>query len=343
MPRCGRLLTDAQWEKIRPLLPKAVQHRHGGRPRADDRKVLEGILWILRSGARWQDLPDQFPHPSTCWWRLRDWEEQSSGNAYKFTGKERDPETGLDNFGARHYASTLGRFIEPDPLYLELRRRADPQPLNLYTYTRNNPLQHTDPTGLDIKLTCEDKKDCKQTVQDLNKREGKQFEVKQGKNGLLEVKGKVDPSKLSNSELALYEAITDKDNHATLNVVRQSDEVDFDRFDGNGTNRIDRSDMNLLAKQDQSLAGHIVAHAALEAYANARYGVGYEPGSLVGAHGYASNFFAGASIAGPLIFGTTFHMSFNFPTKAIEVIGVVTSPQPEFRGNITQVEVRRIP
>ena len=261
----------------------------------------------------------------------------------KFTGKERDPETGLDNFGARHYASTLGRFIEPDPLYLELRRRADPQPLNLYTYTRNNPLQHTDPTGLDIKLTCEDKKDCKQTVQDLNKREGKQFEVKQGKNGLLEVKGKVDPSKLSNSELALYEAITDKDNHATLNVVRQSDEVDFDRFDGNGTNRIDRSDMNLLAKQDQSLAGHIVAHAALEAYANARYGVGYEPGSLVGAHGYASNFFAGASIAGPLIFGTTFHMSFNFPTKAIEVIGVVTSPQPEFRGNITQVEVRRIP
>ena len=76
MARSGPLLTDAQWEKIRPLLPKAVQHRHGGRPRADDRKVLEGILWILRSGARWQDLPDQFPHPSTCWWRLRDWEEQ---------------------------------------------------------------------------------------------------------------------------------------------------------------------------------------------------------------------------------------------------------------------------
>jgi len=38
--------------------------------------VLEGILWILRSGARWQDLPEKFPHPSTCWRRLRDWEER---------------------------------------------------------------------------------------------------------------------------------------------------------------------------------------------------------------------------------------------------------------------------
>jgi transposase len=38
--------------------------------------VLEGILWILRSGARWQDLPEEFPSPATCWRRLRDWEEQ---------------------------------------------------------------------------------------------------------------------------------------------------------------------------------------------------------------------------------------------------------------------------
>ena len=76
MPRYGRLLTDAQWETIRPLLPKRPRPRRGGRPRAPDRKVLEGILWILRSGARWQDLPDEFPHPSTCWRRLRDWEEQ---------------------------------------------------------------------------------------------------------------------------------------------------------------------------------------------------------------------------------------------------------------------------
>jgi transposase len=76
MARYGRLLTDAQWEKIRPLLPKWPKRPKGGRPPKDNRKVLEGILWILRSGARWQDLPEEFPSPSACWRQLRDWEEQ---------------------------------------------------------------------------------------------------------------------------------------------------------------------------------------------------------------------------------------------------------------------------
>ena len=76
MARYGRLLTDAQWEKIRPLLPQRPPRPRGGRPPSPERKVLEGILWILRSGARWQDLPEEFPHPSTCGRRLRDWEEQ---------------------------------------------------------------------------------------------------------------------------------------------------------------------------------------------------------------------------------------------------------------------------
>ena len=76
MARYGRLLTDAQWEQIRPLLLKARKSRRGGRPPANHRKVLEGILWTLRSGARWQDLPEEFPSPATCWRRLRDWEKQ---------------------------------------------------------------------------------------------------------------------------------------------------------------------------------------------------------------------------------------------------------------------------
>jgi transposase len=41
-----------------------------------NRLVFEGILWVLRSGARWKDLPERYPSPSTCWRRLRDWEEQ---------------------------------------------------------------------------------------------------------------------------------------------------------------------------------------------------------------------------------------------------------------------------
>ena len=71
-----RLLTDAQWQKIEPLLPKPKRSPRGGRRPVDNRRVLEGILWVLRSGARWKDLPTEFPSPSTCWRRLRDWEEQ---------------------------------------------------------------------------------------------------------------------------------------------------------------------------------------------------------------------------------------------------------------------------
>jgi transposase len=53
MARSGPLLTEAQWKKIAPLLPKPPKHRRGGRPWIENRRVLEGILWILRSGARW--------------------------------------------------------------------------------------------------------------------------------------------------------------------------------------------------------------------------------------------------------------------------------------------------
>lgn len=67
------LLSEVQWERIERLLPPPGVF---GRPRADDRSVLEGILWVLRSGARWRDLPKEYPSASTCWRRLRDWEEQ---------------------------------------------------------------------------------------------------------------------------------------------------------------------------------------------------------------------------------------------------------------------------
>src|SRR4030065_226859 len=67
-----RELSDAQWQLIEPHLPPK---KRVGRPRADDRRTLEGILWVLRSGARWQDLPREFGSPITCWRRLRAWEE----------------------------------------------------------------------------------------------------------------------------------------------------------------------------------------------------------------------------------------------------------------------------
>ena len=70
-----RFINDAQWKKIDPLLPKPQKGRVD-RPPADNREVMEGILWVLRTGARWKDLPKQYPSPSTCWRRLRLWEDE---------------------------------------------------------------------------------------------------------------------------------------------------------------------------------------------------------------------------------------------------------------------------
>lgn len=70
---------------------------------------------------------------------------------YKFTGKERDPESGLDNFGARYDSSQFGRFMTPDwsekPMGVPYAQVGDPQSLNLYSYVQNNPLSRADPDG----------------------------------------------------------------------------------------------------------------------------------------------------------------------------------------------------
>ena len=72
-------------------------------------------------------------------------------NNYKFTGKERDSESGLDFFGARYYASTMGRFMVPDwaakATAVPYADFGDPQTLNLYGYVRNNPLSKADADG----------------------------------------------------------------------------------------------------------------------------------------------------------------------------------------------------
>ncbi|MGD0830885.1 MAG: RHS repeat-associated core domain-containing protein [Terracidiphilus sp.] len=63
---------------------------------------------------------------------------------HHFTGKERDTESGNDYFGARYYASSMGRFLGPDPGPFIWQ---DPQTLNRYAYARNNPLKFVDPNG----------------------------------------------------------------------------------------------------------------------------------------------------------------------------------------------------
>lgn len=80
----------------------------------------------------------------------------SDPNHFKFTGKERDAESGLDNFIKRYHASSLGRFMTPDPIMIMKQKLRDPQQWNMYSYARNNPLRFTDPTG---QYVCQGNKD----------------------------------------------------------------------------------------------------------------------------------------------------------------------------------------
>ena len=68
--------TDEQWQYVRPLLPPPRKGR--GRPRADARKTLNGILYVLRTGCRWEDVPREYGSPPACWRRLRRWEEDGT-------------------------------------------------------------------------------------------------------------------------------------------------------------------------------------------------------------------------------------------------------------------------
>lgn len=116
------------------------------------RVVVSGTGQVL------QDM-DYFPYGRVA--------SGASETKYLFTGKERDAESGLDYFGARYYGSTMGRFLSPDDFTggpVDVFSPADPNPpgplpyaditnpqsLNKYSYTYNNPLRYTDPDGHDI-------------------------------------------------------------------------------------------------------------------------------------------------------------------------------------------------
>ena len=67
-------LTEKQWEVIAPLLPESPRRADGrGRPWADNRALLNGILWVLRTGAQWQDLPARYGTKSTAHRRFQQW------------------------------------------------------------------------------------------------------------------------------------------------------------------------------------------------------------------------------------------------------------------------------
>ena len=67
-------LTDEQWAVLQLLIPTPRRRPDGrGRPWQASRDVLNGILWILKTGARWQDLPGRYPPYQTCHRRFQQW------------------------------------------------------------------------------------------------------------------------------------------------------------------------------------------------------------------------------------------------------------------------------
>ena len=70
-------LTDEQWEVLKPLVDPESPGKRRGRPWRDTRSVLEGVLWILRTGAQWAELPrDKFAPYQTCHRRFQQWERE---------------------------------------------------------------------------------------------------------------------------------------------------------------------------------------------------------------------------------------------------------------------------
>jgi RHS repeat-associated protein len=108
----------------------------------------------------------------------------TAADSHEFTGKERDTESGLDNFGARYDASSMGRFMTPDPL-MASAKVWDPQTWNRYAYALNNPLKYVDPTGMKevTAAQCAQDKNCVtikvNVIYDKNSNDGKGLTDKQ--------------------------------------------------------------------------------------------------------------------------------------------------------------------
>src|ERR1044071_6078010 len=75
------LVSDERWAVIEPLLPPDPPRPKGGRKRIPNRKCLTGILFVLKTGIGWEDLPQEMGCGSgmTCWRRLRDWQAAGGG------------------------------------------------------------------------------------------------------------------------------------------------------------------------------------------------------------------------------------------------------------------------
>jgi transposase len=100
-------VSDALWEAVQSFLPPEPNRHHGGPPRVSHRAALGGILFILRHGLRWCDLPLELGYGSgvTCWRRLRQWQALGIGVERRFG----DTRTGPSEVPARRSTASRPR------------------------------------------------------------------------------------------------------------------------------------------------------------------------------------------------------------------------------------------
>ncbi len=91
-------LTDEQWAVLEPLIPEPPRRADGrGRPWRNAREILNGILWVLRTGAPWRDLPERYPPYQTCHRRFQRWvEEGVLGSVLEALAEDLEERGGLD-------------------------------------------------------------------------------------------------------------------------------------------------------------------------------------------------------------------------------------------------------
>ncbi|QEH37729.1 hypothetical protein OJF2_63200 [Aquisphaera giovannonii] len=110
-------LTDTQWARIAPMLPRVVAGKTG-RPLCDHRPIVNGILWILRTGAPWRDLPERYGAWQTVFARFNRW--RGDGTLDRLLAELSDEPAGEAG------DETAGHLALPDHIP-EGRRRAAPR------------------------------------------------------------------------------------------------------------------------------------------------------------------------------------------------------------------------
>ncbi|MBS1786920.1 MAG: RHS repeat protein [Acidobacteria bacterium] len=169
----------------------------------------------------------------------------------KFGSKERDTETGLDFFEARYYANTQGRFTSSDPILIAKQKLLDPQQWDMYSYTRNNPIRFTDPTG---KYVCADNKVCEQ----FEKARQKALKSKDA-DVVRAAAAYGDPSKKKgdSGDNGVYVSFSDnlKGDRAGT-VSRRDTGIEQDSKSPNGL----RATVNVTIKSDQASNEEVIVH-----------------------------------------------------------------------------------